>query len=210
MNLLHNEKIISISNGDKLTLTTHRVRFEYSSASLMAIIIKALQGQGDEPAKRNRNFISIFLEQITSIEYRYRSFRIFAILALLSVLGAIYLFKENPDRNSGQAIAALLLALIFIILYYLTRKHIIQINTAKGTADFDLVVTHRDIVTQIIDQIDQAKNNRVLYLHKLSDTDYVATPLTPLNSSLQNACAHCGTVNDLDDSFCMSCGNRLK
>jgi citrate lyase synthetase len=104
------------------------------------------------------NFISIFLEDISSIEVKYRSSIILLILCGLSAVGSLIL--KNP---SGFIICA-----VFFAAYWFTRKHVISISSKGGSSLFFQIQEMDDKKIQdFIHEVSLAKQARVNQLHKL-------------------------------------------
>ena len=143
MNLLPNEIDIDITNNSGIGLTNYRI---YK-------IDKDLWG--------NSQMISIFLEDISSIEVKYKNYIILLILAVIVVL---YGFFESH----GDLLYSLGLAGLLVLIWFVTRKHVISIASNGGAVRDNLIAgIGKDSISKFIDQVSLAKFNRVNDLHKI-------------------------------------------
>ena len=138
MKLLNNEKIIISSNNNIFALTNYRVVLE-----------SVLLGE------TYRNII--FLEDISSVESIYKSRIIYLILAALSVIFGMY---------HDSFLGGVLLAIIFLGLWWVNRKRIIVIKP-NGGKSIEILLSNvgKDDAPELIHQISQAKLDRINYLH---------------------------------------------
>lgn len=115
MDLLLNEKLIISSNDDKVVLTNYRVFMKNKSWV-------------------NNYYISIFLEDISSVENKYTSKITYLFYALFSVLTSIISINIT-NINIQQILTSIgvLAALIFFVLWSTSRKNIISITSNGGT-----------------------------------------------------------------------------
>lgn len=115
MDLLLNEKLIISSNDDKVVLTNYRVFMKNKSWV-------------------NNYYISIFLEDISSVENKYTSKIMYLFYALFSVLTSIISINIT-NINIQQILTSIgvLAALIFFVLWSKSRKNIISITSNGGT-----------------------------------------------------------------------------
>lgn len=115
MDLLLNEKLIISSNDDKVVLTNYRVFMKNKSWV-------------------NNYYISIFLEDISSVENKYTSKITYLFYALFSVLTSIISINIT-NINIQQILTSIgvLAALIFFVLWSKSRKNIISITSNGGT-----------------------------------------------------------------------------
>lgn len=135
--LIHGENIISKTNGNLITLTNRRIRY-YDKVFGRA------------------NITSILLCSISSIGVKYRSKLIFIILAVISIAGGIIGAMEEQEL----IFIGLGGALLFVILYFLSRRHFLSIRSKGGDS---IMLLSRGMkktnLTTFIDQIEEAMLN---------------------------------------------------
>ena len=143
MNLLTNEETLITSKGNNIILTNRRIYMKQSQWG-------------------SAYSISIFLEDISSLETKYNSNIIFILLAVISVLAGVYLAKEN-----GQAlVAGLIFGALFLALWFYTRKHIISISSDGGASlNFKVEGMADDKIDAFIASVSDAKLKRTEELH---------------------------------------------
>ena len=110
MNLLPNEEKLVSSNEDKIILTNHRIHLRDS-----------VWGQSFT--------ISIFLEDISSIEIKYKSNIVFMILGVICILGGFYAAGQGGNLLGGIVIGG-----IFLALWWFTRKHVVSVSSNGGSS----------------------------------------------------------------------------
>ena len=81
MNLLKNEAVITTSDDNALTLTTHRVRADFSTGS-------------------ETRFTSIMLEHISSVQLSSRSYPILIGIAVILILAGIAVGSDHSNNSS--------------------------------------------------------------------------------------------------------------
>lgn len=146
MKLLPNEEKLITANEDKIILTNHRIEMTDS-----------VWGQSFT--------ISIFLEDISSLEIKYKSNIIFIILGVICLLGGVYMAGQG---GSEAMIGRLVLGGIFFALWWFSRKHIISISSKGGTSlNFMVQGMGDDKIADFIQNVSLAKQTRVNQLHKL-------------------------------------------
>lgn len=141
MKLFPTEEVIVTSNENKIILTNHRMQMTDS--------------------RLGQSFtISIFLEDISSMETKYKSHIILIGLAVLSVLGGLYLSGKNG--GSDALTGGVVLGAIFFAIWWFTRKHIISIASDGGSAmNFEVEGMGQEKVNEFIDNVSLAKLTRV-------------------------------------------------
>lgn len=110
-NMFEGETVLSVSDDKSITLTDKRIRRTVTSLGKL-------------------DYMSIPLEKISCVELRYRSWILMLVLGILSVGLSVYSIVVN---NSDIAMTAGLAGLFFIVLYFLTRRHLIVIVSDSGT-----------------------------------------------------------------------------
>jgi len=107
------------------------------------------------------------LEKVSSCEIRYQSWPILLILGGLLLLGGTYsFFQMGGVQLAGPAIV---FGLVFLCAYFLTRKHLISISSDGGASiGFETTGLKRDAVIAFINGIEEAKNQRCIFLSQFS------------------------------------------
>lgn len=143
MNLLPDEEILH-TEKQSLTITTHRARYYVRRRS-------------------KRQIRSIMLEEICSVHvtYRERLFLLILGVILLSV-GLINIFGSSSFVAQAGGLFALA-GLVMIVVFLLLRKHHLVINSASGSIRLIINGASTQHLEKIIDTIEQAKNNRLLF-----------------------------------------------
>ena len=127
--------------GDHVTLTTHRLRYDCK-----------IVGQ--------RVVRSIMLDELVSCEMKHTSNLMFLVLAMISFLGAIYVFVGHTDPDSEKhAILAVIVGVILVLVFFLTRRQIISLASAGVTIRFEIPSGNPDEILAFIDNIEHAKTN---------------------------------------------------
>lgn len=148
MKLLTDEEVLLTSNNDKIILTNQRISMTEKSS-----------GQAFS--------IGIFLEDISSIETKYRSFIIFIVFGVISVLGGLYASSNSYHSNGGEILLGFILGAMFLALWFFSRRHIVSIGS-KGRSSLNFMVQgmSKDEINDFVYKVSQAKLNRVNQLHK--------------------------------------------
>jgi hypothetical protein len=136
--LFEGEVFITMSDNKKVVLTNRRLRLNNSTRF------------------GRSHIISIMLEKISSIEIHYRSWPLF----LLAGIGLVLIGLAAGTQNQGEAMmAAMLLGLVFIAVYLLTRKHIVTIASDGGAKiHFHTKGMKRASLMEFINKIENAKS----------------------------------------------------
>ena len=157
MNLFSNEKIITASEGNDITLTNYRLNYCY-------------KGWG------NSSYESIFLEDIALIKSVYKSRMLFLYVAGLLLLIAGYTsYISSGDiygagfggRDNDAALISLVAAVVLVILWFISRVRIIAVFSSAGEAIELYVPTwNYEESTRFLDNVQLAKAQRVFGLYK--------------------------------------------
>jgi hypothetical protein len=144
MKLLTNEHILVSSDKEKVILTNQRIQLNNRS-----------WGQAYS--------INIFLEDISSVETKYRSYLILVLLGLISVAGGVYLAEIEGSESLYVGFA---LGGFFLLVWWLTRTNVISI-TPNGGSSLNFVVKGMsdDKITDFVFNVSQAKLDRVNQLN---------------------------------------------
>lgn len=147
MKLMQNEEIILSADKNRVTLTDCRIFMD---------------------SKQWGKFykISIFLEDISSIEAKYVSHPVLLIIGiLLFILG--FAFSGNTKDNIS-ILAGLLLGLVFILAWWFEKKCLIKISSNGGSSiKFEEKKKSQDIVDNFILNVHEAKSKRINLIYKL-------------------------------------------
>ena len=144
MNLLPNEEKLVSSNEDKIILTNHRIH-----------LTDSVWGQSFT--------ISIFLEDISSIEIKYKSTILFIILGVLCILGGFY-----ASAQGGSFLGGIFLGGIFLALWWFTRKHVVSVSSNGGSSlNFIVQGMADEKISDFVHKISVAKQTRVNQIHKV-------------------------------------------
>lgn len=144
MKLLNEEKRILSSSDNTVVLTNYRIYMRN-------------QGVG------HASMISIFLEKISSVETAYKGQTFLLILAGISVIGGSILAAEL----NGSALPAILIGALFVLFWWLTRKHTIVISSdGGGKLMFDVKRLQIAAIEDFVTQVQDAKLSRINELHE--------------------------------------------
>ena len=146
MKLLPNEVILLSSNEDKVILSNHRIEMTET--------------------KMGKSYnISIFLEDISSMEVKFNSYIILLIIGIIIVLAGIVLTKQT---DGASVIAGVLLGGVLIWLWWSSRKHIIKIASKGGSVlNFMTEGMSSDKINDFIYEVSMAKLKRLNQLVKI-------------------------------------------
>jgi hypothetical protein len=136
MNLMPSEKVLLESDGNILVLTTHRVRYEAEAF-----------GSGE--------IKSVMLEELASCVMTQTSNTIFLIIAAICFIVGAYIGRD-------VATGGMVLALIFLVIYFVTRKQSLLLASAGTTITFDTRGMSPEDIKKFIDRTEAAKNERYL------------------------------------------------
>lgn len=146
MKFLQDEQLITASNGNRITLTNKRIQMK------------------DEVLGKAYTII-IFLEDISSTEVQYKSYVILLFLGVLSVLGG--LLTGSSSNNVSAMAGGIILGVIFLAIWWFTRKHIVSISSNGGSRmNFGVEGMDSSKIEEFINTLHDAKANRVQSLAK--------------------------------------------
>lgn len=135
--LFEGEEIL-LSSGDKaITLTNKRLRQNESSAGRVHIT-------------------SIHLEKISSVEIHFKSWILILVLGILLLIGGVIgLIQADKNVSTG----AFILGGIFIVIYFITRRHLITV-ASDGGAKINIIAKgmKRENVLDFVNKIENAKS----------------------------------------------------
>jgi hypothetical protein len=142
MTFLSNEEPIVTSNGSKIVLTNYRILMNDKSWG-------------------SAYMISIFLEDVSSIQTKYSSYIVLIILALLSFGFGGVLIAEELEQAAG--LGAIAFGVMFILLYFFTRRHM---SNGGVATNFSISGMKNEAVEKFINDVSEAKLKRVQSIHQ--------------------------------------------
>ena len=144
LSLFPDEKIVSQSSDNSVTLTSHRICYEYKSFS----------------QSYNQ---SIMLEHITSCE-NYSSSSIVALI--LSCVALVLTVSAGYGRQSDLVILLFTLCVASAIYYWLSRKNFIVISSPSTRMMIRTKGMRSDLVLSFINKVEQTKHSRLVKLNQ--------------------------------------------
>src|SRR5690606_29599459 len=104
------------------------------------------------------HIVSIMLEKVSSIEIHYKSKVLILIFGILLVSAGLIMGANN---SGTPMIFGLVLGGLFILIYLLTRKHVVSIASDGGAIIyFQTKGMKREVLLDFINKIEKAKNER--------------------------------------------------
>lgn len=147
MKLLPNEEQLFISKNKKMILTNHRVQ-----------LVEREWGQSSS--------ITIFLEDISSIETKFKSDIWLLILAPLIILGGFFL--GGFYVGAIASLAGIILGSLSIAIWWATRKRHISISSGGGSQlNFAPHGMDTNKINDLVQAVMIAKQTRVNQLYKV-------------------------------------------
>ncbi|MBQ21661.1 MAG: hypothetical protein CMD31_12975 [Flavobacteriales bacterium] len=138
--ILEGESIITQSNDKTVTVTNKRVRYQASSSG-------------------KAHIVSIMLEKISSIEIHYKSKVFILIIGILLAAAGLFMGANNVG---SAMILGLVLGGLFILIYLLTRKHVVSIASDGGAIIyFQTKGMKREVLLDFINKIEKAKSEKL-------------------------------------------------
>lgn len=95
-----------------------------------------------------KHFMQIFLKNISSVQLQYKSFPIWIVLAVISLIAALLTYN-NHDGAFG---ISLILMIIFLVLFFVTCKYILII-TARGGEKMVEIIDNCPNVQEFVDKL---------------------------------------------------------
>jgi hypothetical protein len=146
MQLFEGEQGLLESDKKTLVLTTHRVRFNANTGG-------------------NSEIISIMLDAVSSCRLASTSIPIaFWFGAALIFFGVILIITLGMSQaaNNQMAFPVFLLGIVFIVIYVVTRKQVLEIASASASIRVDARKMSRDEASRFIDAIEKARSGRMV------------------------------------------------
>jgi hypothetical protein len=149
MQLLPNEERLVFSNQDQIVLTNQRIRLTNK--------------------EWGRSYqITIFLENISSIESLYKSNPLFAVLAGVGFLFGVMQLGQGQNDNGALIFGSFAAAIIFLILWLNSQRQVVIISSDGGSKlNFRTAGMAATQVQDFIDKVQAAQAKRIAELHKL-------------------------------------------
>lgn len=122
----------------------------------------------------NKNFndysktISIFLENISSIETSYKSNLTLKIISGIFLLSTIYFGLTNYENNNNPTNLSLILAIVFYLLFWFSRQNVIIISSnGGGILSFLTRGMNPKEIEDFIHKVNETKNYRINELNNI-------------------------------------------
>lgn len=127
--------------GDSLMLTDHRIQIN-----------------------RYDGYIGIFLENIASVETKYKHYPVLLVLAVVAFIGSGTLLPRSAE--GAQMAIGLGLPAILVAAWWFSRTHIVSICSQGGaTLDFVVERVGKSQINEFIYKLWHAKQARTNQLH---------------------------------------------
>jgi hypothetical protein len=141
MQLLPDEELLVTSNQDKVILTNQRVHL------------------ADKEWGRSYQ-ITIFLENISSIENVYRSNPLLLVIAVLGL--GVALVTYNRTYDGALTIGGFAAGVIFLLLWLNSRRHMVTISSnGGGKLNLPIDGMSEAAVQDFVDKVEAAKGGRM-------------------------------------------------
>lgn len=144
MNLLPGERVLIETSSKSLVLTTHRIRFQKGNSSDLQIQ-------------------SIMLEELASCSLVRKSQPGFLIIAILCLLIGLFVGVTTRRDNEIIFVISLVIAIIFILVYYASQEQIIEFASSGTIIKFKTKGMSLDSARNLIEQAEKAKNARYFF-----------------------------------------------
>jgi hypothetical protein len=146
MKLLPGEEMLVASNENKIVLTSHRIQ-----------MTESVWGQSYT--------VSMFLEDISSMEVKYKSYVFFLFIGALSIVAGLYLATQGGESNA--MLGGLVIGVIMFALWWFSRRHMVSISSNGGaTLDFMVQGMSDEKIEKFLYDVNLAKHQRMNYLHR--------------------------------------------
>ncbi len=136
MKYFEKEEPVLASENNRIVLTSRRIR----------------------QAENKTDFTSIMLEKISSIEVRYQSWILILLAGIICIVAGFILLRNG----SVEAMACFGVGGICILVYIVTRKHIVSISSDGGAKIvFATRGMSKERVIEFVDKVEEAKNKLI-------------------------------------------------
>ena len=143
MNPMQGEAVLLQAAGNRLILSTHRIRYE-------------TEAMGSAEIK------SIMLEELASVAMVRSSNVILLILAAISLIGGV-LVAASGRSNEGALIIGVIVAIVLAVLYFASRRQVLSLASAGATITVNTQGMKLDVVKEFIERTEAAKNERFMF-----------------------------------------------
>ena len=149
MKLLSNEVEVLKVNDNQVVLTNQRVYMKTNTTGFSKTI-------------------TIFLEDISSIETSYKSNYPLQIIAGMCLLSSLYFGLISHEYGSNSTNISIGATVIFYALYWVSRQHIISISSDGGSAlSFKIRSMKESEVEDFIYSVQESKSQRMNELSQI-------------------------------------------
>jgi len=146
MQLLPDEEILVSSNQDTVVLTNQRVH------------------HADKEWGRSHQ-ITIFLENISSIEMLYKSNPIFLVVAIFCFLLGFYAMQQTQTNGGNLPTISFVVGVVLLAFWFYSRTRQVSISSnGGGKLNFRVDGMKADAVEEFVDKVIHAKAKRAGYL----------------------------------------------
>lgn len=130
--LFKDETIITKTDRDEVILTSHRIRHQPSKS----------------------NLVSLMLDTVTSIEFKYYSWPVLLAVSVMFLIGAGVALNEG---DQDIVLYLIIGAAIFGLLYFTSRRHVVKIASSSGAFQFVVKGMGTDKVLDFVNKIEQTR-----------------------------------------------------
>lgn len=142
MQLLANEEVIVSSNQERIVLTNQRIH------------------QADKEWGRSY-LITVFLEDISSIEMLYKSNPVFLVLAAVSFAFGVLVTPPSDRGEATYRFGGVMVAIVFLILWLYSKRQVVMIASNGGSrVNFRVDAMKKLEVEWFINKVISAKSER--------------------------------------------------
>jgi hypothetical protein len=146
MQLLSDEEILVSSNQDKIILTNQRIH------------------QSDKQWGRSYQ-ITLFLENISSIEALYKSNLILLVLAVVTFLAGLFAPAEGYMNDGTIRFGCFMFSIIFLAFWFYSKQQTVTIASNGGSKlNINVEKMSSASVVEFVDKVMAAKAERAEYL----------------------------------------------
>ncbi len=147
INLFPGEKIITTSNANVVTLTTHRVCYEEKSGSRL-------------------NYQHIMLEHISSTEVAGTNYVWMLVVAIIFLLWTV--FNAGSEYKQDETIMTGAATIIFVILYFYTKRYFISISSSSCKIRINASKMSIEGISHFLNKVEETQNERAKYLARIN------------------------------------------
>ena len=146
MNLLPNEKELVEADGEKVILTTHRIRKSDRDWGLMYTL-------------------EFFLEDISSVELKVQSLSHLLALACICASLAFIIIVNGSHDTTGILGILFVSAVVFVLLWLSSKQKIIKITSCSGKVmAMNIKNMTKEKAQDFLDKVQVAKVERINFL----------------------------------------------